>query len=117
MHFTHLQIGEAFAILYRFDKKGDGIPMHEHPPHLEHDIACTRGSVRVHGPKWEQHLLAGRILHFDSSQPHEIEALEDNSSVLNTFLQGRPREYANLPAHEIDGSVMLPLLEPLKTGD
>lgn len=110
IHLTHLKLhDDRFAILYRFDKRGEGIPMHSHERVLEHDVSCTRGRVVVHGESLEApiELHAGERLLFDSSLPHEIVALEDRSSVLNEFTYGQPMDYAALPAEELDTSVTL----------
>jgi hypothetical protein len=115
VHFTHLQVGADFAVLYRFDQRGEGIPMHAHAHELEHTVTCTRGTVELYGPgrAWRQVLRMGETCSlFDSTKPHEIAALEDHSSVLNTFLHGRPPAYVDLPPHEIDGSLEMQLTEP-----
>jgi hypothetical protein len=123
-HFTHLLPGKLengqlrLAVLYRFDRAGDGIPEHAHPEEMTHDVRCTRGSVMVYGPTmiWCHLLKAGDRLEFDSKQPHEIQAAEDNSSVVNEYYHGIPSNYGALPENEKDGSVTLPLKLQLATG-
>ena len=51
----------------------------------------------------------GQILDFDSSQPHEIAALEDQTVIINTFLYGQPEGYGDLPPHELAGKLEIEL--------
>lgn len=110
---THLNLPDGrYGILYRFPKKGQGLPMHAHngsTENLQHAILCTQGRVAVYGPGKTGYveLAAGEDLRFDSAQPHEVAALQDRSHVLNIFTQGRPEGYDKLPSDELDSSVEL----------
>jgi hypothetical protein len=123
-HFTHLVPGKLesghprLAVLYRFDHAGDGIPEHAHGPDMTHDVRCTRGSVMVYGPTmvWCHLLKAGDRLEFDSQQPHEIQALEEHSSVVNEYYRGIPSNYGAVLEADKDGVVTLPLKLQLATG-
>ena len=112
-HFQHVRDGSPFGIRYTFDKAGEGIPMHSHGPATEHSVRCERGSVKVYGHAsrgaWREVVRAGATFVFDSTQPHEIAALEAGSVIFNEFAHGMPPEYAELPAHELEGSVDLTL--------
>jgi hypothetical protein len=118
IHQTHLNLPDGkYAVLYRFPKRGDGLSMHKHEgqsEYLQHAVLCTQGRVAIYGPgkHWCWELSAGEDLRFDSSQLHEICALEDGSHVLNVLKHGRPAGYEKLPANELDSSVeMTPLTE------
>lgn len=119
IHFTHLHIGNGFGILYRFDKRGSGIPMHAHDAETEHEVWCTSGRVAIYGPQpgWRVEMKAGEHAVFDSTQPHEICALEDYSSVLNSFKNGQPESYKAIAPCDCDGSRDdLALQHPLEGG-
>lgn len=122
-HFTHLLLaGKRLAVLYRFDQPGDGIPEHAHGPDMVHDIRCTRGSIMVYGTGmiWCHQLKAGQVFDtatgFDSTQPHEIQAIEPLSSCVNEYYRGIPAGYEKLTDADKDGSVALPLKLQLSTG-
>lgn len=85
---------------------------------MVHDVRCTRGSVMVYGPGmiWCHLLKAGDRLEFDSRQPHEIQACEPQSSVVNEYYKGTPVGYEKLTAEEKDGAVSLPLKLQITTG-
>jgi quercetin dioxygenase-like cupin family protein len=108
-HFHHVRDGSAFGIRYRFDMAGEGVPMHRHDASTEHSVHCERGSVKVYGHTWREVVPAGATLAFDSRQPHEIAALEAGTVIFNQFKNGMPPEYAQLPAHELDGELELTL--------
>jgi hypothetical protein len=121
IHFTHLHLGGTFGILYRFPRRGDGLPLHSHGADTEHKIQCTSGRVRVtvkepSGVLTRYTLRAGGTLDsFDERAPHEIMALEDGSSCLNVFKHGQPPGYASLPLTDREGSAELgPLTYPLR---
>lgn len=122
IHYTHLQMGSVYGILYRFPRAGDGIPLHTHTAETEHRVLCTRGRIRItvnaKGGREVHDLRAGAVLDtFDSRAPHEIMALEDHSSCFNAYTHGRPPGYATLPAAELDGSTeTMPLTFPLRCG-
>lgn len=102
---THLHLPYGrYGFLYRFPKRGDGLPMHSHTdPALEHDILCTLGRVAVYGPGKSDYkeLAAGEELLFDSRHPHEIAALQDGSAILTT-MAARPAAWDKLPPEELD---------------
>jgi hypothetical protein len=110
---THLNLPDGrYGILYRFSKRGQGLPMHAHTgaiENLRHAVLCTQGRVAIYGPGKSNYveLAAGEDLRFDSSQPHEVAALQDQSHVLNIFEYGRPEGYDKLPPEELDSSVDL----------
>jgi hypothetical protein len=115
-HFRHLLLpGGLFGIWYRFDKRGEGIPMHEHAEALEHSVECTRGRVLIYGPEFtDAHEIATDETYvFDSRAPHEIVALEDGSCIFNLFTHGQPPEYAQLPPEELTGALDLALTHKL----
>ena len=106
-NFKHYKSGEIFGIVYTFDKAGEGIRMHMHDEDHEHNTTVLHGSIVIYGPQgvWKQTIGAGQIFDFDSSEPHEIAALEDGTVIINTFLLGMPSYYADLPPHEVEGKL------------
>lgn len=102
----HLTLRDRFGILYWFDRRGEGLPVHTHRgalAELAHDVLCTAGRLKVtiettHGAR--VHLM-GRGEWLDLPDlPHEIAALEDGSSFIGILHKGCPSGYAALPASE-----------------
>lgn len=77
---------------------GDSIPMHTHVADTAHNIIVLRGAVQVHGEIPDVVLRAGDVLDFDSSKKHQIDAISDNTEILNLFINGEPENYDRLPA-------------------
>lgn len=104
---TFFEIGDAVGRVFIFEHRGEGLPMHSHPPSDEHSIRCLAGRVIVWGMRnshrWEITLEAGGSLLFDSAEPHEIVAVDDGSIIVNDFLHGKPAGYDALPPVELSG--------------
>jgi quercetin dioxygenase-like cupin family protein len=101
-------VGPRYAIVYLFGKRGEGLPMHRHDPEAEHDVMCLAGRVLVYGPSIERRVLEpGATYVFDSSIEHEVVALDDMTSVVNTFKYGMPQGYDLLPPEELAGVAKL----------
>ena len=115
--------GKLFGLYYSFPKRGDGIAMHAHPAvELQHNITVLRGSVLVYGERgpdhgWRRVLGQGDIFDFDSDQPHEIAALEDNTLILNMNLHGMPAAYQGKSEDEFHGVTDTPLKFPVGGDD
>jgi hypothetical protein len=75
---------------YHFDRPGDGLPMHQHGKDQEHDVLCVQGRVSVVHTTGAALLKAGERAVFDSTRFHTVIALEPDSVVLNTYLNGPP---------------------------
>lgn len=103
-HFQHYKSGQVFGIRYRFDAKGDCIPRHQHVPSHAHNIVVVKGSILLLMDGTASVCLPG-VYDFDWTQPHEINALENNSEVLHLFLNGQPEGYDALPPHELRGTL------------
>lgn len=110
-HFKHYKSGDIFGIIYTFDKAGEGIYMHSHKQNLLHNTVVLRGSILMYGPNGENSIVirAGQIHDFDSSLPHEIAALEDDTTLINICLHGQPEGYDNLPPEELEGELEMVL--------
>jgi quercetin dioxygenase-like cupin family protein len=115
VHQTHLALGAAgaFGILYRFDKRGQGLPMHSHPSETAHDVLCTGGTIAIIlDGGISIRVPAGTLAKLENDQHrHEIVALEDGSSCINIFHNGRPGAYDALAPAERDSTVELRPLE------
>lgn len=109
VRFRH-EPGPPYGIVYLFERRGEGLPMHDHTliPELEHDVLCLSGRVIVYGPKLAPCVLrGGEHFKLESSALHEIVALEDTSAVLNVFKRGMPTGYDRLPPQELEGLAQL----------
>lgn len=75
--------GALTGMLYTFAAAGDVLPLHDHDTATAHISVVTRGAFKVSGPGWSQTATPGPVLSFDPGQPHEFEATEADSRVLN----------------------------------
>jgi quercetin dioxygenase-like cupin family protein len=58
--------------------------MHTHTDNDAHITIVARGSIKVHGPTVEETIYkAGAVIDFIEGHPHEIEALEDDTRIVN----------------------------------
>jgi quercetin dioxygenase-like cupin family protein len=96
-----------YGTRYRFDKAGDGIPMHSHitNPAMCHSTRCVAGSVEIYGDVPTQVLHAGESAVFKSYRMHEIVALQDNTEIINVFDSGKPKDYENVPPDVLSGTL------------
>ena len=83
--------GQLSGSIYRFQKAGDTIPMHEHDEATAHITFVIKGSIVARGfeAAWESSGSAGLLISFEESMPHEIEALEDGTVILNLLKNSR----------------------------
>jgi quercetin dioxygenase-like cupin family protein len=85
--------GVICGIVYTLEQ-GSGIPMHAHREEkYYHNTVVLNGSVLIYGKDWQRLVKAGEMCDFDSSLPHEIQALEDNTRIINMFVNGVPTEW------------------------
>jgi quercetin dioxygenase-like cupin family protein len=73
------------GLLHRIDdyvRKGDILPRHSHPD-FDHSMIVMRGSAKVTGPNGSEIYNEGDAALFRASREHEIEAMEDNTVILN----------------------------------
>lgn len=106
MAFRYKRIlhGSVFGYVYIFEKRGDGIGMHDHPEDQKHDAFVLKGSFSIYGPekKWEIILKQGEYTELlDEHHPHEVMALEDNSEMLSLHINGIPSDF--LPTDPEEG--------------
>jgi quercetin dioxygenase-like cupin family protein len=118
VYFEHYSSGKIFGIIYDFSEVGDGIGMHTHSEELLHNVVVLKGRIRLYGENDDGvKLEAGDIHDFDSTKMHEIVALEEDTKILNTFLNGIPVGYAELPDYEKVGVLERPLTRKLGLGE
>jgi len=86
--------------IYTFMQKGSGIRMHAHKIEQHfHNIVVLKGSVCVYGRDWQKIARAGELFDdFDSTKEHEICALEDNTKIINMFINGLPDRWEDMVA-------------------
>ena len=82
-----VQWGKLIGTRYHFNKAGDVLPRHQHGPGNVHVVIVQLGSCVVRefegGEVLEYVVAAGETLDSDAPVDHEIEALEDNTRILN----------------------------------
>jgi quercetin dioxygenase-like cupin family protein len=64
-----------------FDKAGEMLPLHNHPPERRHSTMCVQGRVFCHGEdyRWHQLLHPGEVFFFPDDEPHCVVAMDDNT--------------------------------------
>jgi hypothetical protein len=85
-----------FGYVYIFDKRGDGIGMHNHDEANRHTAIVLKGSFLIYGPekKWEFLLKQGEYVELlPEHHPHEVMALEDNSEILALLVNGKNADF------------------------
>ncbi len=88
---------------YEFEECGDAIPMHQHigeNAELQHNVSVLKGSVRVN----ERVVKKGEVYDFDSSEWHEIVALEPGTHILNVYTE-IPGGYLQLDKTLLTGEI------------
>ena len=106
-----IEHGSLYGVVYTIPKSGDGIRMHDHTLEQRHNIVVTNGSLEVYGPfkKWSVVLSSGDIFELlDEHHPHEIKSLEDNTSFIGFFVNGKPLD-EDVPLGEREGTIDKPL--------
>lgn len=116
-NFKLYEFASLYGMTYQFPQRGDGIGMHNHEQNQEHNVMVMRGSVQIYGPnrEWCYTLRAGDIFNLDPvlHYPHEIVALEDDTSIMGMFVHGKP-EGEHLSEEEKTGSFhRRPVTHPL----
>jgi quercetin dioxygenase-like cupin family protein len=113
--FAPYRSGNLAGQRYWFPKRGDGIPMHEHRDGSDHNVIVLRGAVVVYGPDFANSmpLGAGSVWTFDFGGPHEIQAIEDDTEILNLYLNGIPADYAHVPPDQLSGEIDRPVRHSL----
>jgi quercetin dioxygenase-like cupin family protein len=81
--------GNLQGSIYRFVKTGDILPLHEHDYFSVHITFVLKGRIVSRGPSWETSGAAGLLISFQENMPHEIEALEDGTVILNLLKNPR----------------------------
>jgi quercetin dioxygenase-like cupin family protein len=102
IHQLHIPTANSYGIQYTFSAIADGFPMHTHAPADAHDVLVITGSISLYVDGNKITAIAGQHLMFDCSKPHEIGALEANTTILNSFLHGMPEGYDTLPPEELE---------------
>lgn len=83
LHEKKLSVGALKITIYDFDVIGDVLPEHVHNLETEHISIVARGAIKCTTPDWVQEWTAGRVVDLPAFQPHEFEALEPNTRVIN----------------------------------
>lgn len=100
IRFRYYAKGTVVFVRYTFGEKGDRLPMHAHQKKDEHNVIVLSGKVRLNGAIH----LAGEVLDFDSSLPHEIEALEPMTETIHLMIQPNLSEFLDM--HDVTGDLI-----------
>ena len=76
-------LGDLAGSILDFAKAGDMLGRHNHDENTIHITIVARGSVKISSHDWEKVATAGQIIDFRPFEPHQFEALEDNTRVIN----------------------------------
>lgn len=80
--------GNVSGTIMDFASAGDTLPMHAHDESTIHFTVVARGSFIGRGPGWEKTLSAGDVIDWKVGAPHEFEAVEPNSRIVNIVKGG-----------------------------
>lgn len=75
--------GDINGTIYDFEHKGDKLDEHTHDELSVHITIVCRGKLKATCPEWVQEADSGQIINFKPNIPHELEALEDGTRVIN----------------------------------
>lgn len=104
VNFKPWETPTEYGVHYRFDKAGEGIPMHSHVnPAMMHSTRCIKGSIEIYGDVEPQTLAAGETATFKSYRLHEVVALTDGAELVNVFHLGKPKDYEGVPIETLSG--------------
>ena len=78
-----LNAGDLRGVIYDFPKVGDQVPKHVHDESNNHITIITKGKIKIFSHDWEMTYVPGDVIDFRPYEPHCIEALEENSQVMN----------------------------------
>jgi len=78
-----IETGDLRGTMYDFEKAGDILPKHNHTENDAHITIVARGKLKAYSHDWETVAVAGQILDFRPSEPHELMALEDDTRIFN----------------------------------
>ncbi len=82
--------------------------MHSHEAELAHDVEVIIGSILITTDHASSTHHAGEHIDIDWAKPHQIMALEANTTILNTMLNGIPPGYESLPPEELEWEKDIP---------
>ena len=93
-HFKFYETGDLYGLVYTFPERGDGIGMHSHIKEQEHNVIVLSGSMQIYGPDriWCKTLKTGEMFTPPEGTPHEVLALESDTSILGLFVYGKPAD-------------------------
>lgn len=74
---------ELRGVIYDFEHVGDVLPKHVHGDEDNHITIVARGKLKASSHDWEIVAIAGQVLVFKPNEPHEFEALEENTRIVN----------------------------------
>lgn len=87
IRYRYVEVDGSIGCEYTFEKSGEHIPSHRHPEHLRHSIRCVHGRAWLEVDKQWFVIQAGEEMSaWDSTHPHTIAALEDNTVIVNKLL-------------------------------
>jgi quercetin dioxygenase-like cupin family protein len=98
------EYGNTFGMRYLFEKRGDGLSMHKHPPDQDHNVIVLRGAIQVTGRNDNSGPTKAAAPAIIEILPkwHELVALEPGTELLNLYRHGKPAGYELLPDSEKD---------------
>jgi quercetin dioxygenase-like cupin family protein len=77
-----------YGSLYDFAEAGDTLPMHDHDASTAHDTMVVLGGLRASGPGGAPTYRAGEMVKFKPGNPHELQATEPYTRILNILNGG-----------------------------
>lgn len=78
-----IEFGDIQGKVFDFEFAGDVLGKHVHTEDDIHITIVTNGRIRAYSHDWSIEAKAGNIVDFRVGEPHEIEALEDGTRIVN----------------------------------
>lgn len=75
--------GNLHGTIITFEEAGDILPLHLHDDATSHICIVVTGKVKVYNNRWNIEASQGQILDLLDNEPHEIQALESNTKIIN----------------------------------
>lgn len=80
---TMFKVKSLNGTIYDFPEINDILPMHTHDENNNHITIVARGRFKISGNGWEKEAISGDVLDWKDNDPHQFQALESNSRIVN----------------------------------
>ena len=104
-HVDMTELARNYGVFYFFEKVGDALPPHIHPPEEDHTVLVLQGRAIVRYPTMAVELAPGESFMVDGRIRHSVAALEPNTATFHGYVNGRPSFYDGLAKDNFEGTL------------